>query len=193
MVRSSLKFDLHLSSSICNINMDKNTRRNTWRKKKITDRKMHKDWDGLFVLLIVRSITHSVLVPQAHMQSRQSVKRWSGTHKGLLGAATADANGARLLQQIEVFFLELEPLWELPFSHLLRFFSKINDFETPVWHPATQNGTPNRIFYPKCRKFWLSSCSGCGSGAAFRVARCTSAPRSALGLPFAILDWFLSI
>lgn len=84
---------------------------------------MHKDWDGLFVLLIVRSITHSVLVPQAHMQSRQSVKRWSSTHKGLLGAATADANGARLFQQIEVFFLELEPFhtaFQTPDSRQLR-------------------------------------------------------------------------
>lgn len=29
-------------------------------------------------------------------------------YKGLLRAAAADANGARLLQQVEVFFLELE-------------------------------------------------------------------------------------
>lgn len=44
-------------------------------------------------------------------QRTYAVKVCSGggsTYKGLLRAAAADANCARLLQQVEVFFLELE-------------------------------------------------------------------------------------
>lgn len=69
----------------------------------------------MFVRLNVRSALHPYLevIPEEHAQSvitDSQCLESSGrsTYKGLLRAAAADANGTRLLQQVEVFFLELE-------------------------------------------------------------------------------------
>lgn len=45
-----------------------------------------------------------------HLQYEKMVTEFR-TYKGLLRAAAADANGALLLQQVEVFLLELEPFY----------------------------------------------------------------------------------
>lgn len=61
------------------------------------------------VSCLCRCLLYLVLVSEGHVAL--SLKMWRGrctTYKGLLWAATANTNGARFFQQVEVFSLELE-------------------------------------------------------------------------------------